>query len=864
MNGSTDHQNVCPEAKKWEQCGKCGKRCRDKSALESHEYYQHTPVAERATFDCGICKKTLLAGYHDERKKAHEKTDCRTGVCPLCNNDKVVVLAKHVCSKVKPKVKRRRPVPRSTGNIDEIVGEYLMQVRDGDLSREEWASYSKETDLTVPAWLKRVDKWLRAYEEGKLPENKNSRRAGSGKTGAEKRVITPAMGECLLEQITCFRGPAEKNHKHHENTKKLWHNDRRTILRITDLVGRLILKFEVDLEVERSYAQKSIEEWDKTLYSRVYRWCGENGIVYRTPNATVEEGRKRSKLLSQRCKGTLEELNRVLRENNLTHKDVWNLDETALRFFSLECMTLHWRGAKKVAVDQALDSKFSLSCVVAWFPDGQIDIVVLWNKPKVKGRVTSNLEEGQVRWTNHNGTWFCETRESKNTRKTMYPRVLQHFIEKNEGKVPRVLTDDKAGGHVGTFADNGLLQESPSIFRVQIQGGTTAILQPADTVWANKVLKQILRNKVRLDVLEGHLSGKDTYHKGLTVACRDYIGKVLGETVTHWNGNPKLRAGVKTAFARTVCCDPNLKKSPAPAAKVPRKIHSDESDDLFSGNDSDSDEASNECPRVPLEALAKRLQDCEDNNWPGVYHPFGHRADFGHVCQHCSHRFQTEKDLKDHDTLCWGERPFLLEPTFLAKDHAVLEELGFEVPHKNDPNAPKLGLMFQMQDRFYFIVGHDTACDLTTGAELEPQFWHFQKLRYLLPREHAQSYKNEAKGMLALLQKRKAQQKQRLKEQAESREKLVKARQSAKSKRNYNTVFHFIRQSDFALHHHTRSLFSSGQSEAKRLEHEQLFQRFKAEFERLDVIFQAQRKGKKRSNNSQPGTLPGKKRPRRN
>ena len=67
-----------------------------------------------------------------------------------------------------------------------------------------------------------------------------------------------------------------------------------------------------------------------------------------------------------------------MQEVILSPESAANLDETGLRMFALEIMTLHWRGGKDVPIDKALTSKLCLSIVIVWFEDGTLDLIVVW------------------------------------------------------------------------------------------------------------------------------------------------------------------------------------------------------------------------------------------------------------------------------------------------------------------------------------------------------------------------------------------------------------------------------------------------------------------------------------------------------
>ena len=108
-----------------------------------------------------------------------------------------------------------------------------------------------------------------------------------------------------------------------------------------------------------------------------------------------------------------------MRENDIAEEDVTNLDETALRPFQLDLLTLHYKGAKEVPMDRETYSRFCMSLPVHWRNNGTFDWVVLWHNPRQKG---------VKRWENVKGTWFLQAPSSKMTRQEIYTDVVNFFL----------------------------------------------------------------------------------------------------------------------------------------------------------------------------------------------------------------------------------------------------------------------------------------------------------------------------------------------------------------------------------------------------------------------------------------------------
>lgn len=197
--------------------------------------------------------------------------------------------------------------------------------------------------------------------------------------------------------------------------------------------------------------------------------------------------------LARRCMGTLEKVQTLMREEGIDDSEIANMDETSMRVFSLDLSTLqldllrtaftrlaespalwcrkhsfttaHWKGAKRVPVEQELQSKLTLSMAVIWYGDGTMEFCVVWKRPG----------SDEVKWECVNGVWWLQA-PSKFSRKSFYrghesedkrrlldlkmrcyfwkqlPRyteVVRFFVSR--GKNVRLYIDDMAPGHSGIF-----------------------------------------------------------------------------------------------------------------------------------------------------------------------------------------------------------------------------------------------------------------------------------------------------------------------------------------------------------------------------------------------------------------------------
>ena len=119
----------------------------------------------------------------------------------------------------------------------------------------------------------------------------------------------------------------------------------------------------------------------KQVYHRVWRWCKNHKVGLRKPTQRRQDTEAKERATAARCLGTLNELARVMKANGVSDEEVANLDETGLKLFALNIMTLHWLGATNVVVDKGLCSKLCLSIVIIWYGDGTMSLVVVWTSP---------------------------------------------------------------------------------------------------------------------------------------------------------------------------------------------------------------------------------------------------------------------------------------------------------------------------------------------------------------------------------------------------------------------------------------------------------------------------------------------------
>ena len=459
----------------------------------------------------------------------------------------------------------------------------------------------------------------------------------------------------------------------------------RTRVRIRHLVDHLKELYPDE------YRAANIERKTDVWYYRVYRWCLKNKIVYRKPNWT-EKKKDKDKLASQ-VLGTLERIRDQLEDG--TYEELCNFDEFSCRLFGMQQETLDYQGNKRVALDEELLDNFALSIMCAYFArTGHIDFIVMWSKPKRKDRLTGemvpadNLKEGDINWTNENGTWFAQLASSSWTRKAMYTEIIGHLHQQNADlQKYSIMTDDDASGHKGTGPDRASAQETPPIRRTIIQGGNTPDIATADQGATNFAVKSDISNAVDRKILRSHMEGERAYFLGYTQDARSYVGTLLNETKVNWNNNEKRKVGTKKTFKQTLAfMHEQAEYDKRVAALQPGEPLPEE-------------------PK-PVEKLRQKLELANAKNLPSVYRPFGHDESFLYVCPHCDHRFEDENKLAIHNEqnkpTCWGVRRKLSPPKHRDSDVMKMDAMGLHID--NHPNNAPLGLIFAVEDNEYCFI----------------------------------------------------------------------------------------------------------------------------------------------------------------
>ena len=80
--------------------------------------------------------------------------------------------------------------------------------------------------------------------------------------------------------------------------------------------------------------------------------------------------------------GTLEQVEKVMKEQAIPETATLSMDESSMRVFSLDLSTIHWKGGKHVPVEEELQNKLTLSMSVGWYGDGSMEFCIVWKKPK--------------------------------------------------------------------------------------------------------------------------------------------------------------------------------------------------------------------------------------------------------------------------------------------------------------------------------------------------------------------------------------------------------------------------------------------------------------------------------------------------
>ena len=214
----------------------------------------------------------------------------------------------------------------------------------------------------------------------------------------------------------------------------------------------------------------------------------------------------------------------------------------------------------------------------------------------------------------------------------------------------------------------------PAFLRFEILSWDIELTLGNALTWCNNELKAILREKIRILTLERVMTSEKAFYKGLTKEARDYIGKVLKETVDDWNSSETLtgrkrRENVQTAFARTL----------GPEGK-------------------------------PITKLRESLELCDALGLGEVYDPKGDPANVNQKfsCNDCGERFTTEAQCKKHEGKpdCWCWRSRLQAPKLRKSDLKILNELELSETTEVNPNDPSTGILFSIdrQPDLYVVV----------------------------------------------------------------------------------------------------------------------------------------------------------------
>ena len=126
------------------------------------------------------------------------------------------------------------------------------------------------------------------------------------------------MEALLTRTVVAARGLPPEKHSLKKATQFLEHKGQYIDLQYRDLLDQLLLA-NPELDNNTDY---------HALYQRVWKWCQNNNIGYRTPNKV---SKKNEALVNQRCCGTLLKVEEFVKQEKLQLEDLVNVDETGLR-----------------------------------------------------------------------------------------------------------------------------------------------------------------------------------------------------------------------------------------------------------------------------------------------------------------------------------------------------------------------------------------------------------------------------------------------------------------------------------------------------------------------------------------------------
>ena len=495
-------------------------------------------------------------------------------------------------------------------------------------------------------------------------------RGANPKTQVKKETKKESRLDAIFSSQTVAEVPLESDHAaalEEEDEEKLnlycLKNGKRLNITYKDLVDRVLWNHKTE------WATATPEAW----YTRVRRWCKDQGLSYRKPNRTVLDPSRTARALAE-LKATLEKVEALRAAKTFTDiSQLANLDETSMRMLSLQLKTLAWTGSPDVATSPHAGSKLALSMPVVWYGDGTMDFIVVWRSNRKSLAATQ-------RWQNIKGVMWFEAKSKWSNTKT-YHQILRYFLSVKRGI--RVFFDDYAPGHTGHAPD--LFLSSINCTRVRIPKNTTHLFQPAARPQTNYKLKNLVRNALRTEritkALRGEIMSKDS---SLSMETKEHLSVILAEIRNQMNTDKATREGIVNSFKETV-----LSTQFAPSKQLREFLES-----------------------APFEedpvGYAKQLE-----------------VEIGeHKCDDCGDNWKTKcKAYNNHAEVCYFKRGKLLapllepstDPTVVNRDHTP----GLVA---NPADKSHQSVIFSEAGHFY----------LDTLEPAKPQWWKNKKLTYRL------------------------------------------------------------------------------------------------------------------------------------
>ena len=437
-------------------------------------------------------------------------------------------------------------------------------------------------------------------------------------------------------------------------------NGKRLNITYGDLVDRVLWNHKSEWETA------SPEVW----YTRVRRWCIDEGLSYRKPNRTVLDESRTARALAE-LKATLDRVEALRAGKTFTDiSQLANLDETSMRMLSLQLKTLAWTGSPDVATSPHAGSKLALSMPVVWYGDGSMDFIVVWRSNRKSLAATK-------RWQNIKGVMWFEAKSKWSNTKT-YHQILRYFLSVKRGI--RVFFDDYAPGHTGHAPD--LFLSSINCTRVRIPKNTTHLFQPADRPQTNFKLKNLVRNALRTEritkALRGEMVSKDS---SLSMETKEHLSVILAGVRNEMNADKATREGIIDSFKETVLSA------------------------QFS----------------PSEQLREFLESAPFAEEPEAYAAQLEVEEGKYKCKDCGDNWKTKcKTYNHHAAACWFNRETLLAPLLEpSRDPTVV----------NRDHTP--GLVADLTDGGRSVIFSEAGhFYLDTLEPAKPQWWKKKKLTY--------------------------------------------------------------------------------------------------------------------------------------